>query len=55
MPFESGYKIARLVEAATVSRGSMKSRMMFDEMAGICEDKEMAAVFDSYRKERDDL
>lgn len=55
VPFESGYKTARLVEAATMSRGSMTSRMKFDKMARSCADEEMSAVFNSYRKERDDV
>lgn len=55
VPFESGYKTARLVEAATMSRGSMASRMKFDKMAISCADEEMSAVFNSYRKERDDV
>lgn len=55
VPFESGYKTARLVEAATMSRGSMESRMKFDKMARSCADEEMSAVFNSYRKERDDV
>ena len=55
VPFESGYKTARLVEAATMSRGSMTSRMKFDKMPRSCADEEMSAVFNSYRKERDDV
>jgi len=55
VPFESGNKTARLVEAATMSRGSMKSRMMFDKMAGACKDPEMAEVYKCYRKERDNI
>ena len=55
VPFESGYKTARLVEAATMSRGSMASRMKFDMMAESCVDEEMSAVYRSYRKERDDV
>lgn len=55
IPFESGYKTARLVEVATMSRGSMASRMKFDKMARSCADEEMSAVFNSYRKERDDV
>ena len=55
VPFESGYKTARLVEVATMSRGSMASRMKFDKMARSCADEEMSAVFNSYRKERDDV
>ena len=45
----------RFVEAATMSRGSMASRMKFDMMAESCADEEMAAVYRSYRKERDDV
>lgn len=55
VPFESGYKTARLVEAATMSRGSMTSRMKFDMMAEACDDEELSAVYNSYRKERDDI
>lgn len=55
VPFESGYKTAQLVEAATMSRGSMASRMKFDKMARSCADEEMSAVFNSYKKERDDV
>jgi len=55
VPFESGYKTAQLVEAATMSRGSMASRLKFDMMAESYVDEEMAAVYRSYRKERDDV
>lgn len=55
VPFESGYKTARLVEAAAMSRGSMASRIKFDMMAGECADEEMTAVYNSYRKEREDV
>ena len=55
VPFETGYKTARLVEAATMARGTMKSRMRFDEMADACEDEELSKVFMSYRSERDDM
>lgn len=55
VPFESGEKTSRLVEAATMARGSMESRMMFDAMAESCADPEMAAIYDSYRSERDDI
>ena len=55
VPFESGNKTAQLVEAATMSRGSMASRMKFDMMAESCADEEMSAVYRSYRKERDDV
>lgn len=55
VPFESGYKTARLVEAATMARGTMESRMRFDELANACEDEELSNVFRSYRCERDDV
>ena len=55
VPFESGHKTAHLVEAATMSRGSLKSRMKFDKMAKSCVDPEMAGVFESYRSEREDV
>ena len=55
VPFESGEKTAHLVEAATMARGSKKSREMFDTLAAKCEDAEMAEVFRSYRKEREDV
>lgn len=55
VPFESGNKTAHLVEAATLSRGSMASRLMFDKMAETCIDEEMSAVYRSYQKERDDV
>ena len=55
VPFESGEKTVHLVEAATMARGSMKSRAMFDAMAEACDDKEMAEVWRAYRKERDDV
>lgn len=55
VPFESGNKTAHLVEAATLSRGSMASRLKFDKMAETCIDEEMSAVYRSYKKERDDV
>ena len=55
VPFESGHKTARLVEAATMSRGSVTSRMKFDMLAEECKDEELAAVYHSYRKEREDV
>lgn len=54
VPFESGEKTARLVEAATMARGSFSSRKRFDELADSCEDEEMKKVFTSYLKERND-
>ncbi len=53
VPFESGYKTARLVEAATMARGSAKQRDLFDILASECDDDEMKAVFSSYRIARD--
>lgn len=53
VPFESGSKTARLVEAATLSRGSKLSRAKFDSLAESCEDDELRRVFCSYRKERE--
>lgn len=53
-PFESGYKTGRLVEAATLSRGSMSSRRKWDEMRAMNTDEEMEAVFRSYQRERDE-
>jgi hypothetical protein len=55
VPFESGHKTARLVEAATMSRGSVTARMKFDMLAKECDDEELAAVYHSYRKEREDV
>ena len=53
-PFSSGAKTARLIEAATMSRGSLKSRLKWDIMfAG--SDDECKEFFASYKKERDDL
>jgi hypothetical protein len=52
VPFESGYKTARLVEAAALSRGSMKARKKFDKMSEECDDEEMKQVFACYRSER---
>ena len=54
VPFRSGYKTARLVEAAIFSRGSHASRMKFDKLADECEDEEMKMVFCSFQKERND-
>ena len=48
VPFSSGHKTARLVEAATMVRGSEKSRAKFDEMASECVDEEMRNVFRLY-------
>lgn len=53
-PFSSGAKTARLIEAATMSRGSLKSRLKWDIMFAECDD-ECKEFFASYKKERDDL
>ena len=53
VPFESGEKTARLVEAATWSRGSMEARKKFDSLEESCSDEEMKKVFRCYKKERD--
>lgn len=54
VPFASGHKTARLVEAATMSRGSLKSRQKFDKLFSECCDEECRDVFASYKEERDD-
>lgn len=54
VPFHSGYKTSRLVEASVSARGSMAAKMKFDRMMDSCEDEEMRAVFRSYKKERDE-
>ena len=53
VPFESGYKTARLVEAAAWSRGSMKARAKFDALDESCSDEEMKKVYACYKKVRD--
>lgn len=53
VPFSSGYKTSRLVEASVYSRGSASAREKWDMMYETCEDEEMKAVFRSYKKERD--
>lgn len=55
VPFETGYKTARLVEAAAMSRGSYSSRKKFDLCMEKCEDEEMKRVYASYKKERDHI
>lgn len=52
VPFETGEKTARLVEAATMARGSISSRQRFDAMEADCDDMEMNQVFMSYHAER---
>ena len=56
--FQSSCKTARLVEAATLARGSKASREMFDSFACCCfdasvKDEEMEEVYKKYKKERD--
>ena len=53
VPFTSGHKTARLVEAATMARGSMKARMKFDKLYSDCIDEECIGMFASYKDERD--
>lgn len=55
VPFHTGYKTAELLRASVSARGSMKSRAMFDELMGACNDDEMKEVYASYKKERDDF
>lgn len=55
VPFSSGYKTSRLVEASVMSRGSALQREKWDRMYEECEDEEMKAVFASYKRERDSL
>lgn len=55
VPFKSGHKTATLVEAAVSSRGTMASRLHFDEMMAECDDAEMKGVFASYKVERDNI
>ena len=54
VPFHTGYKTARLVEAAVYAKGSHKSRAFFDRMEAECDDAEMKEVYKRYRKERED-
>lgn len=58
--FQSSCKTARLVEAATLARGSKASREMFDSMVCCCKessvvDKEMEEVYEKYKKVRDSM
>lgn len=55
VPFKTGYKTGRLVEAAIYAKGSRKSRAMFDKLYEECDDPEMKEVYSGYRKEREDL
>jgi len=56
IPFHTGYKTGRLVEAAIYAKGSMKSRAHFDEMeADLCDDIEMKEVYHKLRRDREDF
>lgn len=55
VPFRSGEKTARLVEAAVSSRGTMAARAHFDSIMAACDDEEMRGVFSAYKEERDKL
>ena len=54
VPFSSSHYTSDLIVVGTMARGSHKQRMMFDQMAEDCYAYEMACVFESYRKERED-
>lgn len=51
-PFQSGYKTGRLIEAATLARGSIRARESWDMNSEICADPEMSKVYALYRNER---
>ena len=58
--FQSSCKTARLVEAATIARGSKVSREVLDTLACCCAsssvvDEEMKEVYEKYKKERDEM
>ena len=53
VPFHSGYKTARLVEASVMSKGSAEARRKWDAMYESCDDAEMREVYRSYKKDRD--
>lgn len=58
--FQSSCKTARLVEAATMARGSKASREVFDTLACCCAsssvvDEEMKEVYEKYKKERGEM
>lgn len=55
VPFHTGYKTGRLMEAAIYAKGSKKSRAMFDRMEAECDDFEMKEVYKKYRKEREEF
>lgn len=55
VPFSTGYKTGRLMEAAVYAKGSRMSRRVFDRMEAECEDPEMKEVYKKYRKEREEF
>lgn len=55
VPFQTGYKTGRLMEAAIYAKGSRKSRAKFDELYDECKDPEMKKVFACYLAEREDI
>ena len=55
VPFHTGCKTADLVRASVMSRGSMKSRAMFDKLYDECDDMEIKNIYESYKPERDDI
>jgi hypothetical protein len=48
VPFKTGEKTARLVEAATMARGPKEARDYFCEMAESCDDIDLSGVYDCY-------
>jgi hypothetical protein len=52
VPFRSGYKTARLVEASVMSKGSAEARRKWDMMYDACDDFEMREVYRCYEKYR---
>ncbi|MCQ2287629.1 MAG: VWA domain-containing protein [Muribaculaceae bacterium] len=55
VPFKSGHKTARLVEASVCARGSMTSRARFRANMQSCQDDEMREVYNSYLDECDSI
>lgn len=55
VPFDSGEDTARLVEAATLSRGSVEQRILFDKLSAECSDPKLKRVFSSYSIVRDNM
>lgn len=55
VPFSSGHKTGRLIEASIMARGSMKARMMFDCMSERFTEPELKGIYDSYKCEREKI